>query len=114
MPMFVPLAVPVVGTLLTGGSVLAEAAASGTFDPWSLVGTTVTPVVVLILLVTGYLHTGGDYKRMEADLKETREELTALRTSVMDRAIPALTRTTSVLEGLSPLIETRLRSPNGG
>jgi len=88
--------------------VAADAAANG-FDPYSLIGTVLTPVIVVTLLLFGKLHTEADYQRVVTDLDLARAEQTRLQTALTDRAIPALTRSTLVLEALSPIVQTEVR-----
>lgn len=90
-------------------SLIADAAAGGNgFDPFSLIGTVFTPVVVIILLLTNKLHTEGDYKRIAEDLESERARNAALQTALTEQAIPALTRSTLVLETISPLLQTEV------
>jgi hypothetical protein len=96
---------------------VAVAAADQGFDPYSLIGTVVTPVLVIALLLMGKLHTHGEVARLETDLAARDaalavkdEQLTALQAGLVDRAIPALTRATLVLEGLDA---SRFRSGAG-
>jgi hypothetical protein len=101
--------------------VLAEAA-TNQFDPYSLIGTIVTPVIVVALLLFGKLHTEADYQRLADELEASRAEQMRLQTALTDRVIPALTRSTLVLEALSPIIQTEVRlraaarapDPDGG
>lgn len=97
------------------GVLIAEAATQSDFDPVSLIGTLITPVLVVILLLTNKLHTEGDYKRLQQDLDLEKGRTTALQEALVERVIPALTRSTLVLEQVSPLLhtETHLRNPRG-
>lgn len=97
----------VVGNAAVVG-VLADAASSNSFDPYSLVGTLLTPVLVVILLLTNKLHTEGDYKRLQQDLDLEKGRTTALQEALVERVIPALTRSTLVLEQVSPLLQTEV------
>lgn len=103
--MIVPLAVALAPAVV----VAAEASNGGGFDPYSLIGTVVTPVVVVALLLFGKLHTESDYKRLQEDLDAERAERARLQTALTDRVIPALTRSTLVLEALSPIVQTEVR-----
>lgn len=104
------------------GVLVAGAAANSGFDAWTLL-TTGGPVgilaVVVWLVLTDKLHTHGDYKRVVDELEAEKTERLRLQAALTDRAIPALTRSTLVLEALSPLLqnEVRLRaatrSPDG-
>lgn len=98
---------------------VADAASNGSLDPLSLIGTVVTPVLVVVLLLANKLHTDGDYRRVIADLHEERAERVRLQTALTERVIPALTRSTLVLETVSPLLQTEVhlrgvREPGGG
>jgi hypothetical protein len=85
-----------------------RAATNSGFDPYSLIGTLLTPVIVVILLLTNKLHTEGDYKRLQADLDLEKGRTTALQEALVERVIPALTRSTLVLEQVSPLLQTEV------
>lgn len=100
---------PIAAVALPAGVVLAEASASSGFDPYSLIGSVVTPVIVVALLLFGKLHTESDYKRLAEELESERAERVRLQTALTDRVIPALTRSTLVLETLSPMLQTEVR-----
>jgi len=89
-------------------SLLADATTGIGFDPFSLIGTLLTPVIVVLLLLGGKLHTEGDYKRLADDLEAERARTAALQSALTDRVIPALTRSTLVLETVSPLLQTEV------
>lgn len=90
----------------------------------SIIGTTVTPVIVIILLLMGKLRTEPEVKRIEKSLSEANatvavkdKQLQDLQAGLVDKAIPALTRTTLVLETIAPMLQTELhlrRPPSGG
>jgi hypothetical protein len=103
--MLAPAALAVSAPVAT---LLAEAATNSGFDPYSLIGTLITPVLVVVLLLTNKLHTEGDYKRVIADLEVEKARTTTLQTALVDRVIPALTRSTLVLETVSPLLQTEV------
>ena len=92
---------------LTAAAVLAAEAGSS-FDPLQMLASAGLPGVVILLLITGKLRTESEVKRLEADNERlhgiiaTKDELiAALNSSIVDRAIPALTTSTHVLERLS-------------
>lgn len=89
--------------------VLTEAATSTGFDPYSLIGTVVTPVIVVALLLLGKLHTDADYKRVIADLDHERAERVRFQSALTERVVPALTRATLVLEAVSPSLQQEVR-----
>lgn len=102
---------------------LAAAAGAVDFQPYSLIGTVLTPVIVVALLIMGKLRTEGEVKRVEAScarlealLDRKDEQLQVLQRSVDERAIPALTRAALILESVAPLLqtETRVRRPPAG
>lgn len=100
---------PAAFTAAPAAVVLAETAATSNFDPYSLIGTALTPVIVVALLLFGKLHTEKDYQRLAEDLDRERAESERLQTALTDRVIPALTRSTLVLEALSPIVQTEVR-----
>lgn len=81
-------------------SFVAETVSDTGFDPWTLIGSVVTPVIVVVLLLTGKLRTGAETDRILADNTALRAQVDALQAGLVDRVIPALTRSTLVLEGL--------------
>lgn len=97
----VTVAIPVAGV-----AVLTDAASSAGFDPISIIGTVLTPTIVIILLLTGKLHTDSEVKRLEDAVTAKDAQLAALQSGLTDRVIPALTRATLVLETVSPLLQT--------
>lgn len=107
---------PVLAVATPPAVILTEAATTGGFDPISLIGTIVTPVIVVALLLMGKLHTDSDYRRVLSDLDEERAERVRLQTALTDRVVPALTRATLVLEAVSPTLqaEVRLRAAREG
>jgi hypothetical protein len=102
---------PIVGLLVATppAMVVAEAATGASFDPVSLIGSVITPVIVVVLLLIGKLHTDSDYKRVLADLEAERAERARLQTALTDRVIPALTRSTLVLEAVAPMLQNEIR-----
>lgn len=86
------------------------AATNNGFDPWTLIGSVITPVIVVFLLITGKLRTGAEAERIIADNADLRAQNQALQAGLVDRVIPALTRSTLVLEGLDA---TRFRRDAG-
>lgn len=110
-----PAALSVVAATSTG--------VTGNFDLTSLVGTVVTPVIVIFLLLLGKLRTEPEVKRLERENDNLRElvhekdtQMLALQSGLVDKAIPALTRSTLVLETISPMLQTEvsLRRPPRG
>lgn len=116
------LGAPVAVIAAPAGLVLAEAASTnGGVDVYSLIGTLITPVIVVALLLAGKFHTGGDYDRVVADLAEERAERVRLQNVVNDRVIPGMARATLVMEALLPSVENEVRlraardnTPGGG
>jgi hypothetical protein len=104
--MIVPLAV----VAAPAATALAYTAAdTGGVDLTSLLGTVVTPVIVILLLLTGKLRTEGEVKNRDETIRILRQQntdkdvqLTALQAGVVEKAIPALTRTALILERLTP------------
>lgn len=90
----------------------------------SLIGTVVTPTIVIILLLLGKLRTEPEVKRLEQSNETMRQTILAkdndmqqLQAGLVDKAIPALTRSTLILETLAPVIQTEVhlrRHPGGG
>lgn len=84
-------------------------------DLTSLLGTVITPVIVIILLLLGKLRTEPEVKRLESENTSLRAQvhdkdaqMISLQSGLVDKAIPALTRSTLVLETLSPLLQTEV------
>jgi hypothetical protein len=65
---------------------------------------------VIVLLLSNRLHTHGEVQRLERDLAAERADGAAMRTWMQERGVPALTRSTLVLEGLDA---SRFRRGNG-
>lgn len=104
--MIAPLAIVAVPA---AGALAYTAADTGGVDLTSLIGTVVTPVIVILLLLTGKLRTDGEIKNRDETItilrqqnKDQATQLMALQTSVVEKAIPALTRTALILERLTP------------
>lgn len=106
--------------LFVDASGVLATSSTGGFDVTSLVGTVVTPALVIVLLLFGKLRTEPEVKRLEADIdslraqvREKDAQINTLQTGIVDKAIPALARTTLVLETISPLLQTEvhLRRP---
>jgi len=96
---------------LTASAIIAADSGSGGVDVSSLLGTAVTPVLVILLLLTGKLRTENEVKNRDETIANLRQQihdkdaqLGALQAGVVDKAIPALTRTALVLEKLSPML----------
>jgi hypothetical protein len=106
--MWVPAAVIAAPAVV---SVAATADGAGGFDPTTLIGTVVTPVLVIALILFGKLHTHGEVERLETDLAAERADNAALQAALTDRVVPALTRSTLVLEALDA---SRFRGPGAG
>ncbi len=111
----------VVGSVGTAGGVLAAAADS--FDPVSLIGTAVTPVVVVLLLVTGWLRTRSEAERLEKalqdaqdDADEARAQHAALVTKLVNDIVPALTRSADATAASTAAVQelTRRALAGGG
>ena len=86
----------------------AETSGSG-IDFTSILGTVVTPVVVIALLITGKLRTENEIKNRDETIAIVRAQVTAkdaqleaLQESVVNKAIPALTRAALILEKYQP------------
>jgi hypothetical protein len=86
---------------------LVQAAADpgGKLDLQSLIGTTVTPAIVILLLLFGKLRMESEVKRLERDLAAERKERLDLLETVTTKVIPALTKSTLVLEKMVPTVE---------
>jgi hypothetical protein len=76
-------------------------------DPVSLLTSLGFPGVVIILFITGKLRWDGEVKRLvqEIDKKDEiirlkDEQISKLQSGIMDQAIPALTRSTQIMEQL--------------
>lgn len=103
------------GSFVAGGAfaapvtlAVAEQGAAG-FDPWTLIGTVITPVVVVVLLLIGKLHTDVDYKRLSDTAKSEHDERIRLQNIVNERVIPMSHRQTLVMEATLPLVQAQVR-----
>lgn len=104
-------------------AILADTPTTGTHSPdiYSLLGTAVTPAIVVVLLLMGKLRTEAEVKRLEADIRNRDaviatkdDQLSALQNGLIERAIPALTRSTLVLETLNQAPDLPvIRQPQG-
>jgi hypothetical protein len=88
--------------------VAAESSSTG-IDITSVVGTVVTPVVVIALLIMGKLRTENEIKNrdetitiLRQQVREKDAQLESLQEGVVNKAIPALTRAALILEKVSP------------
>lgn len=95
--------------VVPSGAAIAEATTSGGFDPYNLIGTLLTPVLVVVLLLFGKLHTEADYQRLEADRDAEKEERQRLQAALTDRVIPALSRSSLVIEAILPMVQNEVR-----
>lgn len=98
---------------LTGHAIATLADAAGA-DPASIIGTTVTPVVVVLLLVTGWLRTKGETDRVTRDLAEERAARVELQRVLTSEVVPALTRSTDAVTRSTDLMESMARRQSGG
>lgn len=99
-----------IGLIAAPAIAVVAAESSGTsIDITSIVGTVVTPVVVIALLIAGKLRTENEVKnrdetitllRNQVDAKDV--QLESLQEGVVNKAIPALTRAALILEKVSP------------
>lgn len=99
------LAAPPVATAVTA---LADQQ-PGLVSPETLVGTLITPVMVVVLFLTNQIYSRGHVKNLEAALKESQDREQAKDeqySQSMERVIPALTLSTNVLNEVSPFIRS--------
>lgn len=96
---------PAVGGIFAGAATAIVTAATDptAFDTLNLIPT-VTPAVVVGLLVGGVLRTRGEVQRLEAQLRGQAEENQQLRKVLVDDAVPALTRTADTLGEIKPIL----------
>ncbi len=104
---------PIVAATPVAGIIAVALDTSG-FDPTQLIGTVVTPVIVIALLLFGKLHTDGDYRRVEADLVAERAARVALQTVLLDQVIPAVTRATDAVTRSTDVMDSLARRQVGG
>jgi hypothetical protein len=89
---------------------LADASSSGGLDPYAgLIGTLVTPVIVVLLLLAGKLHTDSDYQSRVDYGKDEHEERVRLQAVIDEQVIPRMGRNTLILEALMPLVRDQVR-----
>lgn len=93
------------------GMVAATTSDNTGFDLTSLIGAGITPAIVIVLMLLGKLRTEPEVKRLESEVTQLRaqvrekdQQMLSLQGGLVDRAIPALTRSTLVLEALSPML----------
>lgn len=86
------------------------------FDPVSLIGTVITPVIVVGLFLAGKLHPHSEIVRMQetitrllAEKAEKDVQLAATQTWMRDQAFPGMARAALVLETITPLLQTDVR-----
>jgi hypothetical protein len=99
-----------IGLIAAAPIVIVAAESSGTsIDITSIVGTVVTPVVVIALLIMGKLRTENEIKNRDETITILRKQvaskdaqLESLQEGVVNKAIPALTRAALILEKISP------------
>jgi hypothetical protein len=84
--------------------VVAAADTASSFDPISLVTSTVTPGIVILLLVTGKLRTQSEVNRLEEEgarkdeiVEAQRQTIAAQHQALVDKVVPALTLATAAL-----------------
>ena len=102
--------IPQVTVITIPTAVVLAAETTGTgFDISSIIGTVVTPVVVLMLLIMGKLRTENEIKNrdetiaiLRQQVKDKDAQLDRLQEGLVDKAIPALTRAALILEKISP------------
>jgi TRAP-type mannitol/chloroaromatic compound transport system permease large subunit len=110
------LAVLLVPPVSIGVAELSSTSIAPNFDITSLIGTVITPALVIVLLLMGKLHTDPEVKRLQHDNDDLREQIhqkdadvAASQQKLIDSVIPALTRSALVLESVLPLLQTETR-----
>lgn len=88
--------------------VAAEASNSG-IDFTTIIGTLITPAIVVGLLLVNKLHTAGDYDRLAADRDAERTERLRLQNVITEDVLPKAHRATLVMEALLPIVEAEVR-----
>lgn len=96
-------------SLATAAAAITEASSGSGFDPFTLIGSTITPVIVIVLLLTGKLHTDVDYKHLEKYASREHDERVQLLTVVTETVLPNQHRATVIMELLLPFIEAEFR-----
>ena len=82
-----------------------------TFDPSSLLtGGILTPVAIVVLIMTKWLSPKWMVTRLEAQVDRLTAELEEARRSMTDEVVPALTRSVDALNRASIEAEIRRRS----
>lgn len=102
----------------TAALVMAATDPTAGFNPYSLIGSAVTPVIVVVLLLFGKLRTETELKRLEEEINGPNgykeqirlkdEQLQLSLNGLLERVVPALTRSTLVLENLAPMLQTEV------
>lgn len=90
-------------------AVLASTAAGGSPDIVSVIEALGFPTALVVAWIFGWVVSGREHDRVIKDRDEERAERIRLQTAMSDRAIPALTRQTLVMEAALPLLEERVR-----
>jgi hypothetical protein len=89
--------------------VAAEAATGGSPDIVQLITALGFPTALVVAWMFGWVVSGREHDRVIRDRDEERAERIRLQTAMSERAIPALTRQTLVMEAALPLLEERVR-----
>jgi hypothetical protein len=115
LPPALPLAIvgpPVTAALVSFADANSN---SGGIDITALIGSAITPAIVVTLLLFGKLHTEPEVRALREDLvqerkdhAETRTQLAQAQAGYIEKAIPALTRAVLVLETLTPILQTEV------
>jgi hypothetical protein len=103
-----------------GGAALTQAAVDHGFDVNQLITAGVTPVAVLILLVTNQLFTKGTVELYEQRAEEAEKRATHAEeqrdfanAKSLDSVVPALTLSTRILERMAPVLQTTVSMGSG-
>lgn len=99
---------------LTAGGVLAAGAGLAGWDPTTLIGTVVTPVVMVLLFITGWIVPKQSADELRRDLAAERAAREALARTLTEDVVPALVRSTDAMAANTAMMQSLAARQVGG